>query len=64
VFDEKDVRARAKTIYEIDEIDVLRCAHKNPQVQEIYSSYFGNPEAIWPSDYYIQPLLSVMFYYK
>lgn len=43
VFDEKDVRARAKTIYEIDEIDVLRCAHKNPQVQEIYSSYLGEP---------------------
>lgn len=43
VFDEKDVRARAKTIYEIDEIDVLRCAHKNPQVQEIYSSYLVEP---------------------
>jgi NADH-quinone oxidoreductase subunit G/NADP-reducing hydrogenase subunit HndD len=43
VSEDKDARQRAKSIYEIDEVDIIRCSHKNPQVQEIYSNYLGEP---------------------
>lgn len=39
--EDKDYRVRAKSIYEIDEVDTIRCSHKNKQVQEIYSDYLG-----------------------
>lgn len=43
VSEDKDSRQRAKALYEIDEIDTIRCSHKNPQVQEIYKNYLGDP---------------------
>lgn len=43
VSEDKDSRQRAKALYEIDEIDIIRCSHKNPQVQEIYTNYLGEP---------------------
>lgn len=43
VSEDKDSRQRAKALYEIDEIDTIRCSHKNPQVQEIYKNYLGEP---------------------
>lgn len=39
----KDVRLRAKSIYETDESESIKCAHKNPQVLNLYSGYLGDP---------------------
>lgn len=41
--DEKDVKARAKTIYEIDEKDNLKVAHENPQIIELYQKFLETP---------------------
>ncbi|MGE0079095.1 MAG: [FeFe] hydrogenase, group A [Bacteroidales bacterium] len=41
--EDKDIRLRARSIYEIDEVDIIRCSYKNQQVQEIYSTYLGEP---------------------
>lgn len=43
VSEDKDSRQRAKALYEIDEIDTIRCSYKNPQVKEIYANYLGEP---------------------
>lgn len=41
VSDDRDVRLRTKSIYEIDEAETVKCSHKNPQVQEIYTTFLG-----------------------
>lgn len=41
--DEKDVKARGKAIYEIDEKEMIKVAHKNPQLAELYEKYLGSP---------------------
>ncbi|MEI7596829.1 MAG: [FeFe] hydrogenase, group A [Bacteroidota bacterium] len=38
--DEKSIKAQIKTIHEIDENEIIKTAHKNPQIQYLYSSYF------------------------
>jgi iron only hydrogenase large subunit-like protein len=39
----KDVKARSKTIYEIDETESLKCAHNNPMIKELYSNFLESP---------------------
>jgi iron-only hydrogenase group A len=41
--DEKAIRARANGIYEIDENERLRVAHKNPAVSQIYERFLNYP---------------------
>jgi iron-only hydrogenase group A len=41
---DKYVKARAKTIYDIDESESLKCAHNNPSIKELYNNYL-NTEA-------------------
>ena len=41
--DENAVRARMKAIYSIDEKEIIRFAHKNPRVTELYENYLGSP---------------------
>ncbi len=39
-----DVRAiRAKALYDYDAANKLRCSHENPDIQELYKSYLGEP---------------------
>ncbi len=39
-----DIRAeRAKVLYDIDSAAEMRCSHDNPDVQALYSEYFGEP---------------------
>jgi iron only hydrogenase large subunit-like protein len=39
--DEKAVRARIKSLYAIDEKEIIRFAHKNPRVNELFLDYLG-----------------------
>lgn len=39
----KDVKLRAKVIYDIDETNAIKCAHKNPQVIEVYTNQLEEP---------------------
>ena len=41
--DEQDVRTRMKTLYAIDDKEVIRSAHKNPRVNELYDDFLGQP---------------------
>ncbi len=40
---EKDVKARAKSIYEIDEVETIKVAHKNPMVTDMYERFLEAP---------------------
>lgn len=40
---EESVRARMKTLYEIDDHDAIKVSHKNPYIIELYSKYLGKP---------------------
>ncbi|MFP4367932.1 MAG: iron hydrogenase small subunit, partial [Bacteroidales bacterium] len=37
------VRARMKALYGIDEKETIRCAHKNPAINDMYSDFFERP---------------------
>ncbi len=37
------VRTRVKALYGIDEKETIRCAHKNPEIKELYDNYLGSP---------------------
>lgn len=39
----KDVKARSKAIYEIDESESLKCAHNNPMIKELYNNFLESP---------------------
>jgi iron only hydrogenase large subunit-like protein len=39
----KDVKARAKAIYDIDESETLKWAHNNPMIDELYNNYLNKP---------------------
>jgi iron only hydrogenase large subunit-like protein len=41
--DDKDVKARMRTLYDIDEIDSLKVSHKNPLVMDLYEKYLEKP---------------------
>lgn len=40
---DKDIKARTRALYEIDEVETLKTAHKNPFINEIYEKYLENP---------------------
>ncbi len=40
---DKDVKARAKSIYDIDEVETIKFAHKNPMITELYSKFLEKP---------------------
>jgi iron only hydrogenase large subunit-like protein len=40
---EKDIKARQKTLYESDDKETIRVAHKNPQIIELYQKHLVNP---------------------
>ncbi len=40
---ERDVKVRTKSLYEIDDVETIKLAHKNSQVQEVYNKFLGNP---------------------
>lgn len=40
---EKDAKSRAKTIYEIDESEHIKSAHKNPSLKNLYQNYLEYP---------------------
>jgi iron only hydrogenase large subunit-like protein len=40
---EESVRARMKTLYEIDDHDAIKVSHKNPYIIELYEKYLGKP---------------------
>ncbi|NOU20159.1 MAG: 4Fe-4S binding protein [Bacteroidales bacterium] len=41
--DDKDVKARMRTLYDIDEIDSLKVSHKNPLAMDLYEKYLEKP---------------------
>ncbi|MCK5822746.1 MAG: [FeFe] hydrogenase, group A [Bacteroidales bacterium] len=40
--DTKDIKSRIKSIYDIDRKELIKVAHKNPQVIELYSKHLDN----------------------
>ena len=40
---EKDVKARIRSLYEIDEVDTLKASHKNPLITELYEKFLEKP---------------------
>ncbi len=43
ITDEREKKVKAKTIYEIDEMEAIRVPYKNPAVAEIYAKCLGAP---------------------
>ncbi len=41
--EENAVRARMKALYGIDESEIIRLAHKNPVINELYRDFLGEP---------------------
>jgi len=41
--DEKAMKARVKAIYDVDEEEMIKVAHKNPNVGLVYEKLLGNP---------------------
>ena len=41
---DKHVKARSRTIYDIDESESLKCAHNNPLLKDLYSNYLNKLE--------------------
>ncbi|OFX81888.1 MAG: ferredoxin [Bacteroidetes bacterium GWE2_29_8] len=44
-FDAKRVKARMKSIYDIDKVDSIKASHQNPEIKEIYEKYFKEPNS-------------------
>ena len=40
---ENGVKYRMKALYDADEKEMIRVAHKNPQVQQLYQEFLGKP---------------------
>jgi len=40
------LRARAAAIYSEDEAKTLRCSHENPEVQQLYKDFLGEPGSV------------------
>ena len=40
---EESLRARMKSLYEIDEHDTIKVSHKNPYIIELYDKFLGKP---------------------
>jgi len=41
--DPKEIRQRTKSIYELDEADVVKSSHKNPVVKSVYDDFLKEP---------------------
>ena len=41
---DKDVKQRAKAIYELDELETIKCAHNNPSLLKLYDDFLGKPD--------------------
>lgn len=41
--DEEAIKARAKSLYKIDDLESIKVSHKNPDVQKLYAEYLGEP---------------------
>jgi iron-only hydrogenase group A len=41
--DEKSLKARMKAIYDVDEEEMIKVAHKNPNISLVYEKLLGNP---------------------
>jgi iron-only hydrogenase group A len=39
---DKDIKARAKSIYDIDDNETIKCAHKNPMIIDLYEKFLLN----------------------
>ncbi|MFZ4739960.1 MAG: [FeFe] hydrogenase, group A [Bacteroidales bacterium] len=39
----EDIKARIKAIYDVDDKESIKFAHKNPQLNELYKNYLGSP---------------------
>lgn len=50
----EDIKGRIKCIYDVDDKESIKFAHKNPQVNEIYKTYLENTE-----DNNLQKLLTI-----
>jgi len=40
---DKDVKARIRTLYDIDDVDSLKVSHKNPLIIDLYEKYLEKP---------------------
>ena len=40
---DKDVKARTRSLYEIDEVDNVKASHKNPMIEELYEKFLEKP---------------------
>lgn len=41
--DENAIKARLKSLYDIDDRDSIKVSHKNPEIMELYSKFLGEP---------------------
>lgn len=41
--DSNDIKARMKSLYNIDETDSIKVSHKNPEILELYETFLGEP---------------------
>jgi NADH-quinone oxidoreductase subunit G/NADP-reducing hydrogenase subunit HndD len=41
--DDEAIRARLKTLYNIDENATIKVSHKNPEIMELYDNFLGEP---------------------
>jgi len=41
--DEEAIRARLKSLYDIDDRDSIKVSHKNPEIVELYAKFLGEP---------------------
>jgi NADH-quinone oxidoreductase subunit G/NADP-reducing hydrogenase subunit HndD len=41
--DEKNVKSRMKAIYDVDEEEMIKVAHKNPVVIDLYDKFLAKP---------------------
>lgn len=40
---DKDIKARIRSLYEIDEVDTIKASHKNPLINELYEKFLEKP---------------------
>ncbi len=43
--DEKNLKTRMKAIYDVDEEEMIRVAHKNPIINDIYEKFLSKPNS-------------------
>jgi iron-only hydrogenase group A len=44
--DEKNLKTRMKAIYDVDEEEMIRVAHKNPIITDIYEKFLSKPNSV------------------